>query len=125
MAVPEFEAGDVSVDCGFVDCSPVGFLSFARACWPVLAVRDAGGSAGFLDCDDIGDAAFGLSDATSLLFGVEFESADFAGEVAAVSPIGCERSLGAVWVGFVLSFAARAPTSGLAGVAWFGDVDGV
>ena len=121
----EFAAGEAFADCGFVDCSSAAFVSFASACRPVLAVRGAGGSAGFLDCDVAGDAVFVLSDATSLLFGVELEPADFAGEVGTVSPIGCECSLAGDWVGFVFSFAARAPASGLAGVAWFGDVDGV
>ena len=68
------------------------FVSFATDCKPVLAVRGAGGSAGFLDCDAAGDAAFVFADATSLLLGDEFELADFAGEFAAVSPIGCEPS---------------------------------
>ena len=125
MGTLAFEAGEESADCGFVDCSAVAFMSFARACRPVLAVREAGGSVGFLDCDDVGDAAFALSDARSLLFGVGFEPAAFAGEVAAVSLVDCERSLNGDWAGFVFSFAANAPASGLSGVAWFGAVDGV
>jgi hypothetical protein len=89
----EFATCGAFADCGFVDCSSVAFTLLAAACEPLVAVRDAEGSVGFLVCDVVGDAVFGFSDATSLLLGVEFESAVFAGEVAAVSPIGCERSL--------------------------------
>jgi hypothetical protein len=118
-------AGEAFADCGGGDCpSPAfaSFVSFARDCRPVLAVRGAGGSARFLACDAAGDTVFAFADATSLLFGVELESADFAEEFAAVSLIGCEPSFDGDWVGFVLSFAANAPASGLADISWFGDV---
>src|SRR4051812_18383260 len=99
-------------------------MSFARDCKPVLAVRGAGGSAGFFDCDADGDAAFVFADATSLLLGDECELSDFA-EAAADSGIGGEPSFNGAWVAFVLSFAASAPASGLAGISGIGDVAAV
>ena len=63
FAVLGFAAGEEFADCGFVDCSSDVFELFARVCIPLLAVRDASGSAGFLPCGVVGDAVLFCSEA--------------------------------------------------------------
>lgn len=119
----EFAVGEALACCDAFDCSLLGFVSVARVCTPLLAVRAPGGSAGFLVWAAAGGFGSPFASAAFLSFCGEFGPAGCVREPSAALADGNDFSFANDGFAFVLSFAASAVASGLAGVGSCEDDD--